>query len=183
MTCIVGLVEGGSVWIGGDSAGTNGWLDQVLYDSPKVFRNGPMLIGSCGSARQAQLLRWELTIPDYDPRIEIEKYMVKHFIGAVRECFRAGGVCRKQNEVDSSLGHFLVGYKSRLFVIYDDFQVRSPKTKYDAVGCADQIARGALFASDHIVEGRSRVEVALHAAETFSAGVRGPFHIEELQES
>jgi hypothetical protein len=140
-----------------------------------------MIIGSCGSARQAQLLRYELTVPDHDPRIEIEKFMVKHFIGAVRECFRAGGVCKKEHEVDSSLGSFLVGFKGRLFVVYDDFQVRSPRTQYDAVGCADQIARGALFASDHITKGMKRVELALRAAENFSAGVRGPFHIEALE--
>lgn len=180
MTCIVGVVEGDKVWMGGDSAGTNGWLDQVLYESPKVFRNGDMLIGSCGSARQAQLLRYELTIPDHDPRIEIEKYMVKNFIGAVRECFRAGGVCRKEHDVDESLGHFLVGYKGRLFVIYEDFQVRIPKSSYDAIGCGDQIARGALFASEHVTDGRARAEMALRASEHFSAGVRGPFHIEGL---
>lgn len=88
MTCIVGFVEGDKVWMGGDSAGTNAYLDQDLYDSPKVFRNGAMLIGSCGSARQAQLLRWVLGIPDHDPRMGIEKFMVKTFMDAVRECFQ-----------------------------------------------------------------------------------------------
>jgi hypothetical protein len=181
MTCIVGFVEGNTVWMGGDSAGTNWALDQDLYDTPKVFRNDGALIGSCGSARQADLLRHVLKVPDHDPRTDVTKYMVKSFIDAVRECFKAGGVCRMHEGVEQSSGHFLVGYKGRLFVIYDDFQVRVPKLPYAAVGCADQIALGALYASDRVTSGKERVEMALHASERFSAGVRGPFHIESLE--
>jgi ATP-dependent protease HslVU (ClpYQ) peptidase subunit len=180
VTCIVGFVEGNTVWMGGDSAGTNDWLDQDLYHSPKVFRNDGMLIGSCGNARQGQLLRWALKVPDHDPRLDIEKYMVKTFIDAVRECFKAGGVGKLDNNVESNLGAFIVGYRGRLFIVYSDYQVRMPVKPYAAVGCGDQIANGALFASDHITAGRERVELALKAAERFSAGVRGPFHIESL---
>jgi hypothetical protein len=64
VTCIVGFVEGNTVWMGGDSAGTSLSLDQDLYDAPKVFRNGPMLIGTSGNARQGDLLRWVLTVPE-----------------------------------------------------------------------------------------------------------------------
>lgn len=180
MTCIVGFVEGNTVWMGGDAAGTNNWLHQDLYDTPKVFRTGDALIGSCGSARQADLLRHALTVPDHDPRLAIEKYMATVFMDAVRACFKAGGVCTTKDGVEESQGHFLIGYKQRLFAIYEDFQVRAPKLPYAAVGCGDQIALGALFASDHVTGGRDRVELALRASERFSAGVRGPFHIEAL---
>jgi hypothetical protein len=181
MTCIVGFVEGDTVWMGGDSAGTNAWFDQDLYDTPKVFRNDGALIGSCGSARQGDLLRHALKVPDHDPRIELEKYMVKSFIDAVRECFKAGGVCATKEGVEHSQGDFIVGYKGRVFVVYSDFQVRVPKLPYAAVGCGNQIALGALFASDHVLDGRARVELALHASERFSAGVRGPFHVLSLE--
>lgn len=180
MTCIVGFVEGETVWMGGDSAGTNAWLDQDIYETPKVFRNDGALIGSCGSARQGDLLRHALKVPDHDPRMDVEKYMVKAFIDAVRECFKSGGVCATKEGVEHSQGHFLVGYKGRLFAIYEDFQVRVPALKYAAVGCGDQIALGAMYASEHVGDGRERVELALRASERFSAGVRGPFHIEAL---
>ena len=39
MTCIVGLVEKGNVYIGGDSAGVGGYSLTVRADR-KVFRNG-----------------------------------------------------------------------------------------------------------------------------------------------
>lgn len=181
VTCIVGFVEGNTVYMGGDAAGTNYQLHQDLYDTPKVFRNDGALIGSCGSARQADLLRHVLKMPDHDPRMDLEKYMVKEFVNAVRDCFKSGGVCATDKGVEQSCGHFIVGLKGRLFVIYDDFQVRVPKLPYAAVGCGDQIALGALFASDHVTSGRERVELALKASERFSAGVRGPFHIEALE--
>ncbi len=181
MTCIVGFVEGNTVWMGGDSAGTNAWLDQDLYDTPKVFRNDGALIGSCGSARQADLLRHALKVPDHDPRVDFGKYMVTSFIEAVRTCFKAGGVCATNNGVEQSQGDFIVGYKSQLCVIYSDFQVRIPKLQYAAVGCGDQIALGSLFSSDHIKSGRDRISLALRASERFSAGVRGPFHVESLK--
>src|SRR5690606_5374194 len=44
MTCIVAIKDGGSVWMGGDSAGCSGF-DLTIRDDAKVFRNGPYLIG------------------------------------------------------------------------------------------------------------------------------------------
>lgn len=180
MTCIVGFVEGNTVWMGGDAAGTNWQLDQDLYDAPKVFRNDGALIGSCGSARQGDLLRHALTVPDHDPRTDIAKYMVTTFIDAVRTCFKAGGVGGLKDGVEQSQGDFLVGYKGRLFVVYSDYQVRAPTLRYASVGCGAQIALGALFASDHITSGYDRVHLALRASERFSAGVRAPFVVESL---
>jgi hypothetical protein len=55
-----------------------------------------------------------------------------------------------------------------------------PADGFAAVGCGDQIAHGALFASSTL-KGADRVRLALTAAERFSAGVRGPFHIESLE--
>jgi ATP-dependent protease HslVU (ClpYQ) peptidase subunit len=177
MTCIVGFVEGDTVWIGGDSAGVAG-LDMTVRADQKVFRNGPMLFGFTSSFRMGQLLRYALTVPDHDPRVEIDKYMATTFIDAVRACLKSHGWAEKEKEQESG-GCFLVGYKGRLFYIGSDYQVGTPLDAFDAVGCGYQVARGALFASRDVV-GRSRVELALLAAERCSAGVRGPFHIEAL---
>lgn len=47
-----------------------------------------------------------------------------------------------------------------------------------AVGCGDQIARGALYGTQ-MQPPKERIRIALEAAERFSAGVRGPFIILE----
>jgi ATP-dependent protease HslVU (ClpYQ) peptidase subunit len=77
-------------------------------------------------------------------------------------------------------GSFLVGHKDRLFCIHGDFQVAEQTDGYDAVGCGEDIAKGALFASkkhNKLGDAEGTVRTALEAAEGYSAGVRGPFKI------
>lgn len=180
MTCIAGLVsDHGSVWIGGDSAGVAG-LDLQVRSDTKVFRNGPFVMGFTSSFRMGQLLRYAFTPPDHDPRKDAEAFMVTTFIDAVRDCLKKGGYARKTNEAESA-GTFLVGYRGGLYRIDSDYQVGIPADGYAAVGCGDQIALGALYASrDSGLSSRERVIQSLEAAERFSAGVRGPFVVERI---
>lgn len=178
MTCIVGLVEGDTVWIGGDSAGVAGYELTVRSDQ-KVFRNGPMLFGFTSSFRMGQLLRYRLQVPEHDSCVDVDKWMATTFIDAVRTCLRDHGFAKKNQEQESG-GTFLVAYRGRLFNIADDYQVGVPLDGFDAVGCGGEVARGALFACSRL-SGRKRIALALQAAERFSAGVRGPFHIVALK--
>ena len=62
MTCIAAAIDEKEMVVGGDSAGVGGWgLD--LRADPKVFRNGPLVIGGAGSFRMLQLLQFELSVP------------------------------------------------------------------------------------------------------------------------
>ena len=179
MTCIVGLVgEDGKVYIGGDSAGVGGYSLTVRKDC-KVFRNGEFVIGGTTSFRMLQLLRHAFMPPVYDPATDLEKYMTTTFVDAVRECFKLGGYLLKSSERESG-GHFLVGFRGRLFQIEDDFQVGEALSGYDAVGCGSDIALGVLYATPD-VRPRKRIELALRGAEEHNAGVRGPFYIEVLE--
>ncbi len=175
MTCIVGLVDNGKVYVGGDSAGVAGWNLTVRADQ-KVFKNGSMIMGFTSSFRMGQLLRHAFTVPDHDPRTDIDKYMVTTFINAVRQCLKDGGMASKSNEVEQG-GCFLVGYRGQLFEIDSDYQVGKPIDGFAAVGCGAQVAHGALYATSEL-DPRKRVLLALEAAERFSAGVRGPFIVE-----
>ena len=174
MTCIVGLVHEGVVYIGGDSAGVAG-LSLTVRADEKVFRNSDFLMGFTTSFRMGQLLRYSLKPPRRHPDDDIHQYMVVDFVNAVRGCLKAGGYASKEDEVESG-GTFLVGYAGHLFTVNSDYQVGIPEDGYAAVGSAQDIARGSLFATQG-QEPRSRVLTALQAAERFNAGVRGPFHI------
>ena len=174
MTCIVGLVHEGVVYMGGDSAGVGGMSLTVRADE-KVFQNGEFLMGFTTSFRMGQLLRYSLKPPRRHPDDDIHQYMVVDFINAVRECLKSGGYASKGNEVESG-GTFLVGYAGHLFTVDSDYQVGIPEDGFAAVGSAEDIARGSLFATQG-QEPRSRVLTALRSAERFNAGVRGPFHI------
>ena len=175
MTCIVGLVHEGTVFIGGDSAGVAG-LSLVVRADEKVFRNGDFLMGFTTSFRMGQLLRYSLKPPRRHPDDDIHQYMVVDFVNAVRGCLKAGGYASKEDEVESG-GTFLVGYAGHLFTVNSDYQVGIPEDGFAAVGSGQDIARGALFATQGQATPRDRVLTALRSAERFNAGVRGPFHI------
>lgn len=97
MTCIVGLVEGNRVLMGGDSAGVAG-LNLCVRADRKVFCNGPMVFGFTTSFRMGQLLRHALSVPARHPDVDIERFMVTTFIDAVRECLKSHGWSEKDKE-------------------------------------------------------------------------------------
>ena len=172
MTAIVGLVQSGAVYIGGDSAGVSGLSLTVRADT-KVFRKNQYLFGFTTSFRMGQLIRYSLKLPK--PKGDLDAFMATTFIDALRDCLKTGGWAAKENDREEG-GTFLVGVRGKLFAVYDDYQVGKPADGFAAVGCGDQIALGALHATaDAGLSPRRRVKRALAAAERFSAGVRGPF--------
>lgn len=170
MTCIVGLVDKGTVYIGGDSAGVAGLSLSIRADE-KVFQNGPFIMGFTTSFRMGQLLRYKFDPPQQTVNQNDMQYMVTSFIDAVRRCFANNGFGDKDATVG---GNFLVGYKGKLYNIESDFQVGIPAGDFDAVGCGADLALGALYASKG-KKPEQRVQAALEAASTFSAGVAPPF--------
>ena len=185
MTCIVGLVNNGKVYIGGDSAEIAGYNLRIRADE-KVFKNGPFIMGFTTSFRMGQLLRYKFEPPkhlfdDDGKLIDTYKFMATTFIDSVRKCLKDGGYAQKDKDQEWG-GTFLVGYRDRLFIIEDDYQVGESVDKYDTVGCGQQIALGSLDATgmanrfgNFKQSPKERVEIALSAAEKYSAGVRGPF--------
>lgn len=173
MTCIAGLIHGGAVHLGGDSAGCSGW-DITVRADPKVFTAGPYVLGFTSSFRMGQLLRYTFTPPARKGR-DLHRYMCTAFADALRTCLKDGGWAKKDSEREEG-GQFLVGAAGRLFVIGSDYQVGEPADSYAAVGCGAQIAHGALYATAAAPLGpHDRLNIALSAAERFSSGVRGPF--------
>ena len=175
MTCIVGVVDGESVYIGADSAGVDAdtWT-LVSRSDPKVFQVGPFVIGYTSSFRMGQLLRFAFSPPTHPDGLDTHAYMVTVFVDSLRECFGAGGYAMKQNERESA-GTFLVGYRGRLFEIGDDYQVGESHDEYAAIGCGGALALGALAATTDDQDARHRIRRALQAAEKHNIGVRGPF--------
>lgn len=182
MTCIVGYIdkENRKIIMGGDSAGVAG-LDVQIRKDPKVFKNGPMIIGYTSSFRMGQLLRFKLVVPE-NFRDDVYEYMCTDFIDAVRTCLKENGYTTIKDNTEE-VGTFLVGYKGRLFKIENDLQVAEVIDNYDACGCGQSYALGALkimgnclcvFDSAHKI-----VELALMVATDYSGGVRPPYTILE----
>ena len=177
MTCIVGLVHKKKVYMGGDSAGVGG-LDLDVRADPKVFQNGPFLMGYTSSFRMGQLLRFQFKPPVQKIK-DVEEYMVTKFIPVVLTLFEKHWWVTNKEQDERKGGQFLVGYKGRLFKIYGDFQVAWNHKPFDACGCGADYAKGAMDVLHGIdlLTPEEKVTKALESAESFSGGVRGPFMI------
>ncbi|MEU3836487.1 hypothetical protein IFE09_11270 [Streptomyces microflavus] len=172
MTVIVGLARKGRVHLGADSAGVSGLQLTVRRDA-KTFRNGPYVMGFTTSFRMGQLLQHAFQPPH--PSGDLHKHMVTTWTDALRTCLKDAGWARKESDQEQG-GTFLVGVAGRLFTIYSDYQVGEAADGYDAVGCGDELALGALHATAHLgLAPRARLTAALAAATHHSAGVIGPY--------
>lgn len=175
MTVIVGYKDGDNVYIGGDSAGVNGYNITVRADD-KVFNNKDFTMGFTSSFRMGQLLRYSFNPPDHPVDMDTAEYVNTLFVDAIRACLKQGGFAKIESGEETG-GTFLVAYKGELFIIYDDYQVAIPSDGYAAVGCGRNLALGSLYSTGNIKSPKVKVTKALEAAEKFSAGVRGPFKI------
>lgn len=176
MTCIVGIQEKRRVVIAGDSAGVAGYSITVRADE-KVFERDGYLFGFTSSFRMGQILRYDADLPE-PPRkgTDLDAFMVREFVPAVRAAFERAGFLRKTYEVESG-GTFLVGVCGRLFAIESDFQVAKTVDGYLACGVGDDLALGVLHATRK--QGwtpEERVQLALEAAAHHNGGVCPPFH-------
>lgn len=179
MTCIVGLEHKGKVYMGGDSAGVSGLAITVRGDE-KVFKNGPFLMGFTTSFRMGQILRYAFRPPIQPKGKSDMKFLVTDFVNAVRKAYKASGYLKKSGDQEYG-GTFLLGYKSKLYCVDSDFQVGYSRDAYQAVGCGEDYALGAMHATEGLAAGgldpKKRVEMALQAAAHFSGGVTPPFTI------
>lgn len=183
MTAIAALKENGVVYIGGDSAGVGGGYSLSLRKDPKVFKVGQFVIGYTSSFRMGQVLRFGengcLKLDDFtEKQIESKdpfEFMVRDFVPRIRYMFKEAGFASVSSNAEKG-GTFLVGWKGHLFKIESDFQVGEPIDAYDACGCGEKIAVGALSVlKDLDIKAQQKVRKSLEAAEHHSAGVRGPF--------
>lgn len=179
MTCIIGTVEEGQVYIGADSAAANSSAITILKN-PKVFRKGEMIFGFTTSWRMGQLLQYGLDIP-IDNREDPLEYLVIDFVNAVRECYKTGGFSQKWEDGDEKGGTFIIGYKNRLFRIDNNYEVGEHSDNFICLGCGTYYAEGAYYALDkYDIKTEEKILLSLEAAAKFSTGVEGPFKIIKL---
>jgi hypothetical protein len=177
VTCIVGLVDNGTVYMGGDSAAVSNWDHTDRTDS-KVFVRGPLIIGFSWSYRMGQLLRFRLGVPVHPEGMSAFEWVATDVLDSVRTCFKDGGFAEREKEKESG-GQFLVGYRGQLFTVHSDYQVVEHALPFAAIGCGAAYALGALSVMPPFGPRRT-IEEALATAERFSVGVRAPFVVEEL---
>lgn len=179
MTCIVGLVEKGSVYIGGDSCGLAD-TDYLIRKDKKVFKNGPMIMGFTDSFRMGQILQYSFKVPKHPKGLSDFGYLCTDFATAVIEVFTEHGYIKNSGNRAEG-GTYILGYKGNLYTMYNDFQIELLYDNFTAVGCGESYAKGAMSVlKDAKMSPQKKIEKALETAEYFSAGVRAPYNIVRL---
>ena len=174
MTCIVGLVEDGKVYIGADSCSVDGWETRVLRVA-KVFRLGEFIIGYTTSFRMGQILQHHLSIEPKQENEPDEAYLVRVFIEAARKCLKDFGFTTVDKNVESG-GVFLVGYRQRLYRVSSDFQITEFEERLDAVGRGREYALGAMLALRDVTP-VDRIQQALSITGHLCGVVMGPYQV------
>lgn len=179
MTVIVGWIQHGTVYMGADSLGSDGYSRERRV-APKVFTLGEFIMGYTSSFRMGQLLQYKLVIPKHPEGMDEFEYMVKHLVEAIRTTLLEGGYASKLNNTERG-GDFLVGYRGRLFGIGSDFQVGEAMHNFNSVGAGEYFANAALWATrNQNLEPYARLELAMQAAEEFCVTISSPFHYAEM---
>jgi ATP-dependent protease HslVU (ClpYQ) peptidase subunit len=182
MTCIVGLIDKETIYIGGDSAGAGGTSLVIRKDKKVFIKDGKFIIGFTSSFRMGQLLMYDdrFTVREQNKDEDDFHFMINAFIPSVQNLFKEGGYLEIDKNVMSG-GVFLVGYNKRLYQVQGNFQLQELINNYDACGCGVDIALGSLYTSENTdLTPEQRIIKALQSASEFSTSVRPPFNIIKL---
>lgn len=179
MTCIIGLIEGNTMYMGGDSAYVSGW--HIRAGAPKVIRLGEMLIGVSGYPRAMQIVRYHLTVPAHPDDLDTESYMVTCFVPALREAFKEHGFAEVQYNQENYDSTLMVAYRGRLFEIESNFQLSYYREPYAAIGSGQSYALAAMSLLYEKHPPPDAIYISLETAAHFCTGVIPPFYIESLE--
>ena len=175
MSCVVGIVDQGKIWMGADSAMTE--RETVLHTKEsKVFKFGRrMIIGCAGTLRDIQAIKYTMRPPNHPKRKSDREYLVTYLIPTIINVLVVNGIIRGDDPIETN-NQFIIGYRGNLYVTDSVFSI-DDVGKYGAIGAGEQFALGSLMNSKGNPE--SRIRRALKTA-CRCYSVRPPFVIDKL---
>jgi hypothetical protein len=173
MTCIVGIERKGVVWLGGDSAATNGNGDQMLIADSKVFVNGDVAFGICGSPKIFDPLKFTKFTKQKKGE-DVREFVAKHLVPEIKTAMKEAGCVQDGEQFE---GAVLFGVGGKLFRMESNFQLICDTHRFDSVGSGANIAIGSLHSTKNDGNPKRRILLALEASATGNAGVRPPFTV------
>jgi ATP-dependent protease HslVU (ClpYQ) peptidase subunit len=169
--------------MGCDTITTNEY-DWNTRKRKKVFiRNNNMMFGCCGSFRMMDLLEWKLYIPVHGKTYSTNEYIHTTFIDAVIKCFNENYYGKIDNNRARG-GTFLLGYKDKLYKIYDDYQIEENTKNFNVAGSGGESAYSSILTSlmlKQTTSPKTIIEIALNVAEQRIVSVRSPFYITKMK--
>ena len=183
MTCIIGIVKEGNVWMGADRMISLGNTKSISQE-PKIVKKGDILMGFSGSLRGSNALKYQFKPPIIPEACSSMEYMVAKFVPQIRQLLKDEGISKIDSNEETSDNSFLVALKrdNSLFSVGSSYAV-AQAAKTAGVGVGWKIAMGAL----HALEGQGKtpeemITAALQAAVDLCAFVSPPFDIMSFAE-
>jgi len=189
MTCIVAIKHNDTISMACDSAAVG--FDGTDYNGnifhstmQKVFVKKKFILGCTSSFKMIQILQYHFIPPVFDEEKyksedPVFEYLIKEFIVKLKECFSENGFLKHADNGSEYFGEFLLGFKNRIFAIYEDLTIMETSYNYAACGCGMNLALGSLYSTQHL-NTNDRLKLALEAAQEFNTGVREPFIFKTL---
>lgn len=174
MTCIVGLVDGRTVWLGGDSAATSGDLTRTIIKDPKVFVRGSVGFGVCGLPKVMDALAHAISLPEQEGGSD-RSFLVSTLVPAIRDGLKQLD-CTVEHPHHGTCfqGGALIAYNGHLYCLEGNFQLVESSERFMSVGSGSPHALGSLHATRKVRNAKKRVLAALEAS-TANAGCAPPF--------
>ncbi|MEN6293529.1 MAG: hypothetical protein ABFD07_16135 [Methanobacterium sp.] len=181
MTCIVGLIEDNTIYIGGDSA-----LDTtsgiIRTKNPKVYKKGEFIFGVAGYLSVINALTHVMVFPPCYEHQDPFEYIVNNFIPSYRSALHEQGLIEMENGIERNRSELLLGFRGHLFSIGTDFSVLESQDNYIAIGSGAVFAMGAFHGTKNLkLEPDYRIHRALEAATDYDECVLEPYEIESLE--
>ena len=169
MTCIVGMVDNGYVYIGGERGASD---DNAIISStrPKVgVRNG-WIYGFAGTFGIGQLIEC-IDLPSLDRDEDVYTYIRLDIVEKLKGAIESYS---KDNEENTT--EWLIGCQGRLFEMSSaDWGVC--EVSYTSIGSGFPYALGSLYTSIRTKDVEKRLRMAISAAIEYSPSCRGPIDI------
>ena len=175
MSCVVGLVHNGKIYMGSEGLATTNEGEKRPIITNKVFRNGKYLFGFTGSVRTGQLVYPRNFTPPND---------VFELPDAIREHLSIkGSLLTGEDQMQIHGSNFMIGINGVLYELLIDFQLNEVAGDFSAIGSGGAYALGSLFTTrkSYKMKPESRVKKALEAACEYDASCGPPFMIEVLE--
>jgi 20S proteasome alpha/beta subunit len=169
MTCIVGIVDNGTIHMGSDrGASSSGVIVSTLL--PKISMQHNFLVGYSGDGFGVGQLATLADYPADDKNLEITLRTIF--------CKSLSKLVDKYGGADNGSHEILIGGYGRLFEIYtDDWGII--EVSQSAVGSGSDFALGSLYTTIGM-DTTHRITTALAAAITLSPSCQGPIDMFSL---
>jgi ATP-dependent protease HslVU (ClpYQ) peptidase subunit len=179
MTCIVGLVESGDVWLGGDGMVSVGDAKTPCH-APKVFPVGTLLMAVSGQPRIAQILAHRFELPERGTD-DVFAWLCRDVVTAMWARFEELEALQidKDDDCKTAKSSILVAYEGRLFWIDGLGGVYETQCAFECCGTGGDVASGYLLGNTTDPP-EQRIFGALRAAAELLISVGPPFHVMKL---